>query len=87
MHMMIMRISFCAEGVFCLDRTVIAIGSVTYAIKARRVLSRNGIQSKLVKIDALESHNGCTHGLEIDSEDFYATVMGLRNAGISYSLK
>ena len=69
-----------------MEKTTITVGSVTYAIKARRVLMRMNIRSKLVKLDATKSTNGCTHGLEFATEDFYAVVMGLKNAGIDYSL-
>ena len=69
-----------------LEKTTITVGSVTYAIKARRLLMRMNIRSKLVKLDATKSANGCTHGLEFATEDFYAVVMGLKNAGIDYSL-
>ena len=70
----------------CVDKTTITVGSVTYAIKARRLFMRMNIKSKLVKLDAKKSKNGCTHGLEFSTEDFYAAVMGLKNAGINYSI-
>ena len=70
----------------CVDKTTITVGSVTYAIKARRLLMRMNIKSKLVKLDTKKSKNGCTHGLEFSTEDFYAAVMGLKNAGINYSI-
>lgn len=74
------------EGVFCLNKTTITVGSVTYAIKARKILQRMRIHSKLVKTDAARSSGGCTYGIEFKTEDFYNVVMGLRNAGISYHL-
>ncbi len=69
-----------------MNTTTITVGSATYAIKARRLLLRMNVRSKLVKVDASRSRNGCTHGLEFASQDFYTVVMGLKNAGISYSL-
>lgn len=67
-----------------MNTTTITVGSATYAIKARRILLRMNVRSKLVKVDASNSQNGCTHGLEFASEDFYTVVMALKNAGISY---
>ena len=69
-----------------MNKTTITVGSVTYAIKARKVLQRMRIHSKLVKTDASRSSGGCTYGIEFNTEDFYNAVMGLRNAGISYQL-
>ena len=69
-----------------MDKTVLVIGSVTYAIKARRVLSRAGIQSKVIKTDVTDKNSSCTHGIEITANDLYSAVVALKNAGISYSL-
>ena len=69
-----------------MNKTTITVGSVTYAIKARKLLQRMRIHSKLVKTDASKSSGGCIYGIELKTEDFYNAVMGLRNAGISYQL-
>lgn len=78
-----MRI-FCEEGVFCLNTTTISVGSVTHAQKARRLLARLNVQTKLVKLDASMTAGGCTHGIEYASADHYTVVMELKKAGISY---
>ena len=69
-----------------MKKTTLTVGSVTYAIKARKLLQRMKIQSKLVKIDVASSSSGCRYGIEFASEDFYSVVMGLRNAGIEYQI-
>ena len=69
-----------------MNTRTITVGSVTYAHKARRLLQRKEINSRLVKIDATRSKNGCTYGIEFDAEDFYNVVMELKNAGIVYYL-
>ena len=69
-----------------MNKTTITVGSVTYAIKARKLLQRMKIQSKLIKIDASISPDGCKHGIEFDSDDLFSVVMGLRNAGINYKI-
>ena len=69
-----------------MNRRTITVGSVTYAHKARRLLQRRGISSRLVKIDAARSKNGCTYGIEFAESDFYNVVLELKNAGIQYYL-
>lgn len=69
-----------------LNTTTITVGSVTYAHKARHLLQHKGINSRLVKVSPEASVNGCTHGIEFRTDDFYNVVMELKNAGIEYSL-
>ena len=69
-----------------MNKTTITVGSVTYAIKAKKLLSRMNIQSKLIKVDASQTVSGCTHGIEFASADFYTVVMELKKAGINYSV-
>ena len=64
---------------------IVTVGSVTYAIKLRRLLSRSGIRSKLVKVDN-KAELGCTHGIEINGYDFYAVVEILKNNGFDYRI-
>ena len=69
-----------------MNKIIITVGSVTYAIKSRKLLSGIGIPSKLIKVDALLSKNGCTHGLEIPKIHFLDAVMVLKMNGIPYSV-
>lgn len=71
---------------FDLNSTIVTVGAVTYAIKARKLFLRRGIQSKLVKVDSGKTQNGCTHGVEIDNVDFYAAIKILKDNGIAYSV-
>lgn len=68
-----------------MGKIIITFKSVTYAIKAKKLLLKSGTEAKLVKIskDAL---SGCTHGVEI-SEGLFLNAIGiLRNSGIEYSV-
>ena len=67
-----------------MNTTTISVGSVTQAQKLRRLLARQRIQTKLIKLDAARSAGGCTHGLEYASADHYTVVMELEKAGIKY---
>ena len=68
-----------------MGKIIITFDSVTYAYKARKLLARANINSKLVKVSA-EITNGCTHGIEILNNSFFDAVNELRRAGINYSV-
>lgn len=65
-----------------MNTNIITVESVTIAMKLRRLLVRSGIKSKLVKV----VKNGCLHGVEINSIDFYNAIMIIREHGIEYSV-
>ncbi len=66
--------------------TVLTVGSVTHAIKAKKLLSREGLRAKLIKTDASKTAHGCAYGIEIPTKDFYTAVSILRSAGVYYQL-
>ena len=66
-----------------MNNVIITVGSVTYAIKLKKLLAREGIKSSLVK---KESANGCTHGVELAEADFLAAVVVIRENGIEYTV-
>ena len=69
-----------------MNNITVTVGSVTYAIKLRKLLSRKGIQSKLVKVEDVKGGLGCTHGVRIKSTDFLSAVVIMRENGINYSV-
>ena len=69
-----------------MNTTTITVGSVTYAIKVRKLLERNGINAMLVKVESSKSERGCTYGITVNSEKLYDAVSGLKNNGIEYSV-
>lgn len=69
-----------------LNTTIVTVGTLTYAMKAKKILSRAGIRSKLVKVDSTKTEKGCTHGLEFKSYDLYSVVVALRESGIEYGI-
>jgi len=69
-----------------MKRITIMIGTPTYAVKAKNLLSRSGIKSRLVKLDGGEEGTGCTHGLEIYEEQLYSVASVLRERNISYRI-
>ena len=69
-----------------MKRTILAIGTVTNAIRAKKLLGKDNIRSKLVKLDSTKTLNGCSYGLEIFDADMYSAFSILRNEGIVYSI-
>ncbi len=69
-----------------MNKTIITVGSVTYALKLRKLLIRDGIGSKLIKVDNTMTNTGCIHGVEILTIDFYRAVVIMRENGIDYSV-
>lgn len=65
---------------------IITVGSVTFAIKTKRLLLRHGIQARLVKTDTRFTENGCNHGVMIRNEDYLNAVVILKENGVSYSV-
>lgn len=68
-----------------MSKTVFVLDSVSYAIKLRRLLSRENIKSDLVKFVTHE--HGCTHGVEVSGLDFYRVIVILKENNISYRIK
>ena len=69
-----------------MNSTIVTVGTVTYAIKLRRLLLRAGIRSKLVKVDNTNTEGGCSHGIAINESDFYPAVVVMKSNGIKYSV-
>lgn len=61
----------------------IRIGSITYAMKARRQLSHRGIRAGLIKTDGGENE-GCVYGIEIPEDRLLEVVAILRESRIEY---
>ena len=69
-----------------MNNITVTVGSVTYAIKLRKLLSREGIQSKLVKVEDVKGGLGCTHGVSLKTTDFLSAIVIMRENGINYSV-
>ena len=66
--------------------TTITVGSVTYAIKVKKMLLGIGIKPKLIKVDSSKSKNGCEYGVQIPSSLFLDAVAALKKHQIYYSV-
>ena len=69
-----------------MNTIIITVGSVTATMKAKKILQRAKIQSKVVKSDLIDKYNGCTHGLEISNNLLYDAARELIKEGIEYTV-
>ena len=69
-----------------MNNITVTVSSVTYAIKLKKVLSRGGIQSRLVKVEDKKGMLGCLNGVTISKNDFLAAVVIMKENGIAYSI-
>lgn len=69
-----------------MNNIIVTVGAVTYAIKLRKLLSRGGIQSKLVKVEDVEGRLGCIHGVELRKTDLLSAVVIMKENRIEYSV-
>ncbi|MBR5144573.1 MAG: DUF3343 domain-containing protein [Clostridia bacterium] len=67
-------------------KIIIVVGSITYAIKLRKLLTRVGIDASLIKVDNPNGGIGCIHGVEIPINDYYTAVVIMRDNNIDYSV-
>lgn len=67
-----------------MNRIIINVGSVTYAIKLRKMLMRLGIESRQVKTQS--DIYGCMHGIEISRNYLYTAVSIMKQSGINYTI-
>ena len=60
----------------------IECGSVTHAMKAKKVLSRKGIVAKISK--DVNSECGCSFIIEVPDEKYFDSLIILKNNGIKF---
>ena len=66
-----------------MDDCTAALSSLTYALKAERILSELGISARVVKLDANVSRRGCEYGIAFDCRDLPQVKTALRSAKVS----
>ena len=69
-----------------MNTTTIVFSSITYAIKAKKVLKRININVKLIKTDGNKTDFGCTYGLKIPTKSFYDVILELKKENIDYTV-
>ena len=69
-----------------LNYITIYVDSVTYAIKLKKLLSRNGIESRLIKVEDKKGLSGCLHGVTINRSNFLSAVVIMKENNIDYTI-
>lgn len=67
-----------------MEQCILTVGTVTYAIRARKLLSSLGIRARLVKGTRPGGMGGCTYGVEIPAADMTVATDALQRANISF---
>lgn len=67
------------------EKSVAAIGSMTAAIKAQRVLTASGIAAEIISLSPNETRRGCAYGIEYAMALDTNVRSALRAARISVS--
>lgn len=65
--------------------SVIAVSSVTYAMKGAALLKRNGIAAQTIRLEANQTRRGCAYGLKIAKNARQKAVSLLYREKIPYS--
>jgi len=61
---------------------IFILSSVTYALKGKKLLEKNGITTSLVKAENIKELRGCGYGLKIKKENKKFSEEILISAGI-----
>lgn len=69
-----------------MKRITITVGQISYAIKLKKLLKREGIFARQIKVDNTDDNKGCSHGVEISEEDFLRSVVIMRENNIEYKI-
>lgn len=67
-----------------MKRSLITVASMTYAIKAKRILDNNMIPSNIVKLPQKYTDSGCTYALEVSAYDATRAAHTLDMSGAAY---
>ena len=70
-----------------MNKITIYTSSVTYAIKAKKILERKGIDAALIKTDSTLNKEGCTYGVKLDYRYYYDAEILLKKYGIEHKVQ
>ena len=69
-----------------MKRILLTVESITYAMKARKLLNSQGISATVIKNDGAKNE-GCRYGVEISSGEMMEAAKIMRENGIKYTVK
>ena len=65
-----------------MEQCILTLGTVTRAIRARKLLAAAGIAARLIK--QTEGAQGCAYGLELAAADMTGAMRLLEEAGVEF---
>ncbi len=68
-----------------METRILTMTSQTAAIKAKRLLEKNGIYTRIVRPSPHQTPKGCSFGLQIDAVIVSVAIKYLEQNGITYS--
>ena len=68
-------------------RATITVGSLTYALKAKKAIEKLGIRVGIVKGKSHTGDKGCTYGIEYPVQLEMTVISELRRLGISFEYR
>lgn len=68
-----------------MNSDILTVPTVTLALKVKKALSKRGIESQIIKIDASVYNVGCSYGIEFSSKEFYTAISIVKDMGITYN--
>lgn len=68
-----------------MNKCIIAVSSITYAMKGMQLLNTNGIFSNIVKLPPTATRRGCAYGIETNCQAIQKALILLSKDGVKYS--
>ena len=67
-----------------MQKRLIKIGTITYALKIKKTLYSLGIRARVIRTSS--DSKGCAYSIEIPEENFLTVIAELKKQGIKYEL-
>ena len=67
-----------------MQKRLIKIGSITYALKTKKVLAAIKVKVRIIKTSS--DSKGCAYSIEIPEEQLFTVIAELKRQGIDYEL-
>lgn len=64
---------------------LVSLKSMTYAVKAKKVLTKYNVDSEIIKLDSNMAQKGCSYGLNFDCLNLYMVEKALKENNVKYS--
>ncbi len=69
-----------------MKKEIITVKTITLALKAKKMLVRENIKSRIIKVDSSKTEHGCSYGIEFNSADFFTVISILKENEFMYSV-